>query len=73
MPRSANHVIVGMGQRYDVIVTAEFDTGDFWMRAIPQEACSDNDNVDNILGIIRYDSSSTSDPTTSVSRSYLSY
>lgn len=34
------------------------------MRSIPQEACSDNDNIDNILGIVRYSSTSTSDPTT---------
>lgn len=53
-----------MGQRYDVIVTATETTGNFWLRAIPQESCSDNDNVDNILGIVRYDSSSTDDPTT---------
>jgi hypothetical protein len=54
-----------MGQRYDVIVTASESSGDYWMRAIPQESCSNNDNVDNILGIVRYDSSSTADPTTS--------
>lgn len=52
-----------MGQRYDVIVTASEATADYWMRAIPQETCSDNDNVDNILGIVRYDSTSTADPT----------
>lgn len=34
------------------------------MRAIPQVTCSDNDNVDGILGIVRYDSASTADPTT---------
>lgn len=32
------------------------------MRAIPQ-SCSDNANGDNIRGIIRYDASSTDDPT----------
>lgn len=54
-----------MGQRYDVLVTASEDTADYWMRAIPQVACSDNDSADDIKGIIRYDSSSTSEPTTS--------
>jgi hypothetical protein len=34
------------------------------MRAIPQVTCSDNDNVDGILGIVRYEASSTADPTT---------
>ncbi|PQE10386.1 multicopper oxidase protein [Rutstroemia sp. NJR-2017a WRK4] len=65
VPYNTTAVSIGMGQRYDVIVTATEETGNFWLRAIPQESCSDNDNVDNILGIIRYDSSSTDDPTTS--------
>lgn len=64
-PYTTTSVSIGMGQRYDVIVTASESSGNFWMRAIPQQACSDNDNVDNILGIVRYDSSSTADPTTS--------
>lgn len=65
VPYNTTAVSIGMGQRYDVIVTATETTGNFWLRAIPQESCSDNDNVDNILGIIRYDSTSTDDPTTS--------
>lgn len=65
VPYNTTDVSIGMGQRYDIIVTASETTGDFWMRSIPQESCSDNDNVDNILGIVRYDSTSTSDPTTS--------
>lgn len=57
---------IGMGQRYDVIVSADqADTADsFWMRAIPQSACSDNDNEDDIRGIIYYDDSTTT-PSTS--------
>lgn len=57
---------IGMGQRYDVIVTADqADVADnFWLRAIPQSACSENDNSDDIRGIIYYgDSPST--PSTS--------
>lgn len=64
VPYNTTAVYIGMGQRYDVIVTATETTGNFWLRAIPQESCSDNDNVDNILGIVRYDSTSTDDPTT---------
>ncbi|CZR56712.1 related to laccase precursor [Phialocephala subalpina] len=63
VPYNTTMVSIGMGQRYDVIVIADQAEGDYWMRAIPQESCSDNDNVDNILGIVRYDSTSTSDPT----------
>jgi FtsP/CotA-like multicopper oxidase with cupredoxin domain len=64
VPYNATDISIGMGQRYDIIVTASETSGDYWMRAIPQESCSDNDNVDNILGIVRYDSTSTADPTT---------
>lgn len=67
IPYTTTDLSIGMGQRYDVIVTAlsAETTSSFWIRAIPQESCSSNENVDNILGIIRYDSLSTDDPTTS--------
>lgn len=66
IPYTTTDLSIGMGQRYDIIVTAltAETTGNFWIRAIPQESCSSNDNVDNILGILRYDSVSTDDPTT---------
>ncbi|KFY12484.1 hypothetical protein V491_06782 [Pseudogymnoascus sp. VKM F-3775] len=65
VPYTATYLNIGIGQRYDIIVTANQSTADYWMRAIPQTTCSDNDSADNIKGIIRYDSTSTSDPTTS--------
>lgn len=42
------------GQRYDVIITADQASvaDSFWVRAIPQAACSDNDSTDNIKGIV---------------------
>jgi hypothetical protein len=49
-----------------VIVNASEPIDDYWMRAIPQVTCSNNDNVDGILGIVRYDVSSTVDPTTTM-------
>ena len=63
-PYTTTEVSIGMGQRYDVIVTADqADTAsDFWMRAIPMVACSDNDNADNIRGIVHY-GTSTGTPT----------
>ncbi|KAE8365942.1 extracellular dihydrogeodin oxidase/laccase [Aspergillus caelatus] len=65
-PYNTTQLSIGMGQRYDIIVTAkELNSGNFWLRAIPQEACSETDAVDNIKGIIRYNSSSTAEPTTS--------
>lgn len=54
-----------LGQRYDIVVSADQSTGSdsFWMRAIPQAACSDNDSADNIKGIVYY-GSTISTPTT---------
>ncbi|KAJ5618562.1 extracellular dihydrogeodin oxidase/laccase [Penicillium herquei] len=65
-PFNTTQLSIGMGQRYDVIVTAkELTSGNFWLRAIPQEACSETDATSKVKGIIRYDNSSTADPTTS--------
>ncbi|KAF2661805.1 multicopper oxidase [Lophiostoma macrostomum CBS 122681] len=55
---------ITMGQRYDIIVTANQDPSDYWIRAIPQASCSNSENADNIRAILRYDSSSTATPTT---------
>ncbi|KAF2642493.1 multicopper oxidase [Massarina eburnea CBS 473.64] len=65
-PYNTTVLTMGMGQRYDIIVTADQDsTADsFWVRAIPQSACSDNDNADDIRGIIYYGDSTTT-PSTS--------
>ncbi|KAJ9144624.1 Extracellular dihydrogeodin oxidase/laccase [Pleurostoma richardsiae] len=66
IPYNTTTLSIGMGQRYDIIVAAqELTSGDFWLRAIPQQSCSESDAGDNIKGIIRYDSSSTAEPTTS--------
>ncbi|KAF2102300.1 hypothetical protein NA57DRAFT_35573 [Rhizodiscina lignyota] len=62
-PYTTEVLDITMGQRYDIIVEADQSTADYWMRAIPQSSCSENANADDIKGIIRYDSSSTSDPT----------
>ncbi|KAJ6089994.1 hypothetical protein N7467_005210 [Penicillium canescens] len=65
-PFTTNHIDIGMGQRYDVIVTAnQRRVGEsFWMRAIPQEACSENASPDNIRGIMHY-GKKAKEPTTS--------
>ncbi|CAI7666690.1 unnamed protein product [Penicillium discolor] len=64
-PYTANYIDIGMGQRYDVIVTANQRqiSDSFWIRAIPQEACSENANPDDIRGIMYYDNR-PSTPTT---------
>ncbi|KXH41757.1 multicopper oxidase [Colletotrichum simmondsii] len=62
-PYNTTAVSIGIGQRYDVIVRATESTGDYWLRAIPQLTCSENENTLDIKGIVRYDSTSTADPT----------
>lgn len=66
VPYTTDVLNIAIGQRYEVIVSADAAVGDYWMRAIAQTACSDNENPNNIMGIIRYDNSSTSDPTSTV-------
>ncbi|RDW85906.1 multicopper oxidase-1 [Coleophoma crateriformis] len=63
VPYSTDIVSISMGQRYDIIVTANATADNYWLRAIAQTTCSDNDNPQNIMGIVRYDSTSTDDPT----------
>ncbi|KAK9771397.1 putative Laccase-2-like protein 4 [Seiridium cardinale] len=57
---------MSIGQRYDVIVTANQGhiADSFWMRAIPQASCSTNTQQTNIKGVIYYDSSTTVPSTT---------
>ncbi|PSN66585.1 laccase Lcc4 [Corynespora cassiicola Philippines] len=65
VPFEANTIELTMGQRYDLIVEANQEPGDYWLRAIPQVTCSNVESPDNIRGIIRYSTvSSTDDPTT---------
>ncbi|KAF2124574.1 multicopper oxidase [Dothidotthia symphoricarpi CBS 119687] len=66
VPYETTVLTMGMGQRYDIIVTADQASvaDNFWLRAIPQSACSDNDNIYGIKGIVYY-GDAASDPTTS--------
>ncbi|KAK5999269.1 Laccase-2 [Cladobotryum mycophilum] len=63
-PFTTNYVSIGMGQRYDILVTANQPAANYWMRAIPQKTCSDNENANNIKGMVRYGPSSAN-PTSS--------
>ncbi|KAL3465712.1 Cupredoxin [Aspergillus heterothallicus] len=66
VPYRTNNVIITSGQRYDIVVEANQDIGNYWMRATPQVSpCQspENENPNNIRGIIRYDgASATADP-----------
>ncbi|CAK4034935.1 laccase 2 [Lecanosticta acicola] len=58
VPYITDHVLVAAGQRYDVVVEANAEAGNYWLRMHWQEKCCPNDAANNTLGIIRYDSSS---------------
>ncbi|KAF2450100.1 multicopper oxidase [Karstenula rhodostoma CBS 690.94] len=66
IPYETTVLDIGMGQRYDIIITADQASvaDDFWLRAIPQSACSENGNTNDIKGIIYY-GSNPSTPSTS--------
>lgn len=55
-PFTAEYLDISMGQRYDIVVTADQAdvADDFWMRAIPQSTCSESDNADNIRAVVYY-------------------
>lgn len=67
-PYETDQVAVHIGQRYDIIFTANAEAGDYWIRSGWNTNChaigNSNDIAVNGTGILRYDSSSTADPTT---------
>jgi len=63
-PYTADSILVSIGQRYDVIVEANAGTGDYWLRAGWVSACAGNNNPADMTAIVRYDSTSTSTPST---------
>lgn len=64
-PYVTDSVIINAAQRYDVIVEASASPKDYWLRAFWVNACAGvaNDHPEDSTGIIRYDSTSKSDPT----------
>ncbi|KAK3303048.1 multicopper oxidase-domain-containing protein [Chaetomium strumarium] len=65
VPYTTDNVQLTIGQRYDVIVEANAEPGDYWIRGGWITDCLTNYNALNITGIVRYDATSTSDPTSS--------
>lgn len=63
VPYTTDSVSLSIAQRIDVLVEANADVGDYWIRGGWVTACSNINNPSNITGILRYDSSSTADPT----------
>ncbi|RFU35537.1 hypothetical protein B7463_g775, partial [Scytalidium lignicola] len=68
VPYETDSVVINMGQRYDLIVEANAVVDNYWIRAGWIPTCSvNNDNPLNITGIVRYNSSSTENSTTTSS------
>ncbi|BCS27040.1 uncharacterized protein APUU_60088A [Aspergillus puulaauensis] len=55
-PFNTTFIDIAMGQRYDVIVTANQAAvaDSFWLRSLPQGACSSIEDATNIRGIFYY-------------------
>jgi FtsP/CotA-like multicopper oxidase with cupredoxin domain len=68
VPYYTDVLSIGMGQRYDIIVKANMSAvaSDFWIRAIPDSYCSENDNSNGIRGILHYGSSTNTPSTNAV-------
>jgi hypothetical protein len=70
VPYVTDSVVLGGGQRYDVIIEADQAVGNYWLRSIVQD-CNVivNSAWNDIRGIVRYEgvADSTADPTTTTS------
>ncbi|RSL78709.1 hypothetical protein CEP51_007958 [Fusarium floridanum] len=75
-PYNVTHVLIGIGQRYHIVLHADpFNTtkypasteGNYWIRTVPADGCKGfevGNEPDERQGILRYNASSTSVPTT---------
>lgn len=65
-PVQTDWVLLGIGQRYDVIIDANYTSGNFWFRA---EVASECGNVNGYVGqsIFTYNGTTVADPTTTAS------
>lgn len=67
VPYNATHIFLGIGQRYDVIITGNQPAGSYWFRAESQAqaGCGNNGNNGNILSIFSYEGHTTETPISS--------
>ncbi|TLD07591.1 hypothetical protein PgNI_10214 [Pyricularia grisea] len=67
-PYTTTMVSIGIGQRYDVIVTADQGTTagaeSYWIRAIPQANCTKSKSPSNVRGILHYGANPTTPKST---------
>ncbi|KAL1644911.1 hypothetical protein SLS58_003982 [Diplodia intermedia] len=64
IPYHASILNVNIGERYDIIVNADQEVDDYWMRSDNQVTCSGNKQALDIKAIFSYAGSSGSTPTT---------
>ena len=62
-PIMVDSVVLAIGQRYDVIITANQTGGNFWMRAEAAKACASANNGVG-LATFNYDDTPVADPST---------
>ncbi|KAH8701344.1 Cupredoxin [Phaeosphaeriaceae sp. PMI808] len=63
IPYNTTYVTIGIGQRYDVIITANQTAGNYWFRASANGACQSR-IAKGGLGIFTYEGQTVADPTT---------
>ncbi|KAI1170810.1 multicopper oxidase [Nemania sp. FL0916] len=70
-PYVTDSIVINSGQRYDVIIEADEEPGDYWIRGgwIDSEICQGvaNDHPEDMTGIVRYNMSSGRTPSTTSS------
>jgi len=70
IPYDTDSIVIANGQRYDIVVTANATSDNYWLRAFYNSDCGTYNEYDaNVKGIIRYDPTSTTNPT-STSQNY---
>lgn len=70
-PYFADSVLVGIGQRYHIVVEARpsdellpIDEQNYWIRTVVASGCGSIDQNNETVGVVRYDPESTKTPTT---------
>ncbi|GAM85422.1 hypothetical protein ANO11243_034290 [Dothideomycetidae sp. 11243] len=63
VPYTTDWLFLGIGQRYDVIITANQTIDNYWFRAEVQRGCGINKNNGNIRSIFSYDTAPATNPT----------
>ncbi|KAL9082176.1 MAG: hypothetical protein Q9159_006641 [Coniocarpon cinnabarinum] len=59
---AVDSVMLGVGQRYDVLINATQHYGNFWMRVVAERACNSTNNGKG-QAIVRYEGGTDSTPT----------